>query len=140
MKCRVVLADDHKPFQEAVRNLLERDPCIEIVGEAGDGAEALELARVAQPDVMIMDIRMPGVNGVAALRHLATIHPHVKVIILSATSEPIFAMAMLDAGACGYVTKADAEELPRAIHAVVSDSKFLSTEVAAEAAGLADTE
>ena len=140
MKSRVALADDHKQFREAVRNLLLRDPGIEIVGEAGDGIGALELALSAQPDVMVMDIRMPGINGVDLLRQLVAAHPRVKVIVLSVTSAPIFATEMLATGACGYVTKADAAELPHAIHAVANNSKFLSVEVAAAIADMTDSE
>ena len=131
MKSRVVLADDHKAFREVLRSLLQRDPDIEVVGEAGDGSEALDLVRSTQPDVIVMDIRMPKINGVAALRQLVADHPAVKVIVLSVTAESIFAAEMLAAGAGGYVTKADAGELPRAIHAVVSGSSYLSAEVAA---------
>ena len=129
MKTRVVLADDHKPFREVLRNLLERDPDIVVVGTAGDGAEALALVRSTLPDVVVMDIRMPRLNGVDALHSLAAAHPAIKVIVLSVTSEPIFAAKMLATGASGYVTKADAGELPRAIHAVVSGSTYLSAEV-----------
>ncbi len=131
MKSRVVLADDHKAFRQAMRMILERDPSIEVVGEAGDGTEALELVRSVHPDVLVMDVRMPGVNGIAALRQLIAADSSVKVIVLSVTSEPIFASAMLGAGARGYVTKGDAGELPRAVRAVVSDNNYLSTEVAA---------
>jgi len=139
MKSRVVLADDHKVFREAMRSMLERDPSIEVIGEAGDGTEALDLVGSVHPDVVVMDVRMPGVNGIVALRQLIAAHPRVKVIVLSVTSEPIFASEMLGAGACGYVTKGDAGELPRAIHAVLSDSNYLSTEVAAMVADSADT-
>ncbi|MBI4289852.1 MAG: response regulator transcription factor [Betaproteobacteria bacterium] len=134
MKSRVVLADDHRPFREAMRMILERDPGIEVVGEAGDGTEALDLVQSVHPDVLVIDVRMPGVNGIAALRQLVAADSCVKVIVLSVASEPIFASAMLGAGARGYVTKGDAAELPRAVRAVVSDNNYLSTEVAAAVA------
>jgi two-component system NarL family response regulator len=130
MKIRVVLADDHKAFREVLRSLLQRDPDIEVVGEAGDGSEALDLVQSTAPDAVVLDIRMPKLNGVAALRQLVAAQPSVKIIVLSVTSEPIFAAGMLAAGACAYVTKADAGELPRAIHAVVGGSNYLSAEVA----------
>ena len=133
MKFRVVLADDHKPFREALRNLLERDPGIEIIGEAGDGTEMLDLVRSGQPDVVVLDMRMPGMNGIDTVRQLAATHPSAKLIVVTATSESTFAAETLGAGASGYVTKADAEELPRAIHAVVRGSTYLSAEVAATA-------
>ena len=131
MKIRVVLADDHKAFREALRGFLEKDPSIDIVGEASDGSEAMDLVRSVQPDVAVMDIRMPGVNGIAALLQLAAAHPAVKLIVLSVTAEPIFAAEMLRVGASAYVTKANAEELPRAIHAVMNHRTYLSAEVAA---------
>ena len=131
MKSRVVLADDHKLFREAMRAMLERDPSIEVIGEAGDGTEALALVQSVHPDVLVMDVRMPGVNGITALRQLIAADSWVKVIVLSVTSEAIFASEMLGAGARGYVTKGDAGELPRAIHAVVGNGNYLSTEVAA---------
>ena len=134
MKIRVVLADDHKAFREAVRSLLERDRNIDVIGEAGDGNEAMDLVHSAQPDVAVMDIRMPGINGVDLLRQLAAAHPLVKLIILSVTAESIFAAEMLRSGASAYVVKADAEELPRAIDAVMDQRTYLSTEVAGPAA------
>ena len=129
MKSRVVLADDHQAFRKALRSMLEHDPGIAIVGEAGDGNELLDLVRSLQPDVVVTDIRMPGVGGIAALRQLVADHPGVKVIVVSVTSESQFATEMLSAGASAYVTKADAVELPQAIHAVASGSSYLSTEV-----------
>jgi DNA-binding NarL/FixJ family response regulator len=130
---RVVLADDHKLFREALRNMLQRQPDIEVVGEAGDGIEAVELVRSLLPDVMVTDIRMPRLNGIAAIAQLLAAHPSVKVIVLSVNAEHIFASEMLAAGARGYVTKSDAEELPRAIRAVANGLQFRSPEVAAPA-------
>jgi two-component system NarL family response regulator len=126
-----VLADDHKLFREALRNMLQRQPEIEIVGEAGDGIQAVELVRSLLPDVVVMDIRMPRLNGIAAIGQLLAAHPSVKVIVVSVNSERIFALEMLAAGARGYVTKSDAEELPRAIRAVMNGLEYLSLEVAA---------
>ena len=134
MRIRVLLADDHKPFREALRNMLQRDPDIEVAGEAGDGIRAVELARSLLPDVVVMDIRMPRLNGIEAIAQLLAVHPPVKVIVLSVNSERIFASEMLAAGARGYVTKSDAEELPRAIRAVLNNLEYLSLEVAATVA------
>lgn len=130
MTTRVVLADDHKLFREALRNMLQRQPDIEVVGEAGDGIEAVELVRSLLPDVMVTDIRMPRLNGIAAIAQLLAAHPSIKVIVLSVNAEHIFASEMLAAGARGYVTKSDAEELPRAIRAVTNGLEFRSPEVA----------
>jgi two-component system NarL family response regulator len=131
LKNRVLLADDHKLFREALRNMLERHHDIEVVGEAGDGIEAVELVRSLLPDVVVTDIRMPRLNGVAAIAQLLAVHPPVKVIVVSVNSARIFALEMLNAGARGYVTKSDAEELPHAIRAVMNDLEYLSLEVAA---------
>jgi DNA-binding NarL/FixJ family response regulator len=131
LKNRVLLADDHKLFREALRNMLQRHQDIEVVGEAGDGIEAVELVRSLLPDVVVMDIRMPRLNGIAAIAQLLAAHPSVRVIVLSVNSARIFALEMLNAGARGYVTKSDAEELPHAIRAVMNDVEYLSLEVAA---------
>ena len=131
MRIRVLLADDHKPFREALRNMLQRHADIEVVGEAADGVEAVELVRSLQPDVVVTDIRMPRLNGIVAIGQLLAALPSVKVIVLSVNSARIFASEMLVAGARGYVTKSDAEELPHAIRAVMNDLEYLSLEVAA---------
>ena len=133
MNCRVLLADDHQPSREAVRNLLQRHGHIEVVGEAGDGMQAMELTRTLLPDIVVMDIRMPRLNGIGAVSQLRAAHPAVKVIVLSANAAAIFASAMLAAGARGYVTKSDAEELPQAICAVLAGNAYMSSEVAAPA-------
>jgi two-component system NarL family response regulator len=129
VKIRIVLADDHPAFRASIRALLERDARLQVIGEAGDGIEALELVRSALPDVVVMDIRMPRLGGVEAIRELVKAHPSVRVIVLSLNAERLFAMEMLGAGARGYVTKGDAGVLPHAIHAVVGDGPFLSPEV-----------
>jgi DNA-binding NarL/FixJ family response regulator len=133
LKIRIVLADDHKAFRASIRALLQRDPDLEVIGEADDGVEALELVRTARPDVVVVDIRMPRLSGVEAIRELAKVHPSVKIIVFSLNSERMFASEMLHAGASGYVTKGDARELPQAIHAVVSGIPYLSPEVAGKA-------
>ncbi len=129
-----MLVDDHKALREALRNLLRRQEDMEVVGEAGDGAEAVELVHTLLPDVVITDMRMPRLSGSAALVQLRAAHPSVKVIVLSVNSTPTLASAMLAAGASGYVTKADAAELPRALRAVMNGHAYLSHEVAAQEA------
>ena len=131
MRNRVVLADDHTLFREALRNMLQRHPDIEVVGEAVDGIHAVELVRSLLPDVVVMDIRMPRLNGIAAIAQMLAAHPRLKVIVLSVNSARIFALEMLAAGARGYVTKGDAEEVPSAIRAVMNGQEYLSLEVAA---------
>lgn len=131
LKTRVVLADDHKLFRATLSNLLQRHPDIEVVGQAGDGIEAVELVRSLLPDVVVTDMRMPRLTGSAAIAQFRAAHAGIKVIVLSVNSVHVLASQMLAAGAHGYVTKADAEELPRAIRAVMNGVEYLSPEVAA---------
>ena len=136
MKLRILLADDHKMFREALRSMLEKEPDIEIVAEVGDGRDVLRQANETNPEVVCMDVGMPGLNGIEATRRLVLAHPGVKVIGLSAFSDRRFVLEMLNAGAAGYVTKAEAgEELIRAIHAVRRHQTYLCPEVGA---GVAD--
>lgn len=117
MRLRVALIDDHQPYRERLRALLEEDRDIEIVAEAGSGEEILEIALSTEIDVACMDISMPGINGIEATRRLLASKPGVRVIGLSAYAETHYVEAMLDAGAAGYFTKADAGEgLLQAIH------------------------
>lgn len=131
MSIRVLLADDHRMVREALRSVLEREQDIEVVAEAGDGPAVLELVGQASPDIVVMDIGMPGLNGVDATRRLIAEHPGVKVVALSAYSDKRFVLEMLNAGALGYVIKASAgEELTRAIRAVMQNQTYLCPEVA----------
>jgi two-component system NarL family response regulator len=128
---RVMLADDHQMFRDALRSMLERVPRLEIVAETGDGLEVLRLARQTSPDIVCMDIGMPGLNGIDATRRLLKERPAVKVIALSAFSDQQYVLDMLKAGACGYVTKAEAgEELLRAIGAARRNRQYLCPDVA----------
>lgn len=128
---RILLADDHQMFRDALRSLLEvahctKSFCIEVVAETGDGLEVVNLARSSLPDIVCMDIGMPGMNGIEATRRLLAACPGVKVIAVSAFIEQHYVLDMLDAGAMAYVTKAgSSDELLRAIEAVRSDKKYL---------------
>lgn len=131
-KLRVLLAEDHRMFREALRYMLAREPDIQIVGEVGDGVELLQCAGEAAPDVVCMDVSMPRMTGIEATRRLLAMNPTIKVIGLSAYTEKHFVLDMLDAGAVGYVTKAEAgEELLRAIRATRSGRRYLCPSVAA---------
>lgn len=134
MKVRVLLADDHKMFRHALRLILEDEPNVEIVGEAGDGQEMLALAHRVEPDVVCMDISMPLMDGIDATRRLLAIRPSVKVIGLSAYSDQYYVRQMMSAGAAGYITKAEsAEEIMRAINTVYrSKKKYLCPDIAAQ--------
>ncbi|MBI3140237.1 MAG: response regulator transcription factor [Rhodocyclales bacterium] len=130
-KCRVLLVDDHKILREALRWLLEREEDIQVVGEAGDGEEALGLAGQAGPDMVVMDVGLPHMNGIEATRRLVAENPRIRVLALSVFEEPRVVLEMLEAGASGYVVKSDsAEELLRAIRAVARGDTYLCPEVA----------
>jgi len=116
MNARVVIVDDHKMFRDGLRGLINAEPGMEVVGEAIDGREAIEVARRLSPDVVVMDISMPGMNGIEALRHLIKDRPEVKVIMLSMYSSGPLVQSVLAAGAAGYVLKgADFAELASTI-------------------------
>jgi len=135
MTLRVLLADDHQLLRDALRLMLEREQGVEVVGYASDGNEVLRLARQTQPDIVCMDIGMPGMNGIEATEQLLAIRPNVKVIGLSAYADQRFILDMLKAGAAGYVTKAAAgEELLRAIQAVARQQTYLCSVAAATVA------
>jgi DNA-binding NarL/FixJ family response regulator len=131
MTQRILLVDDHQMFREALRALLERHTNLEVVAETGDGAEALRLARLIQPDIVLMDIGMPGMNGVETTRQMMAAQPSLKVVALSTYAERRYVLDMLEAGAVAYVTKAEAsEELMRAIDAIQRDRSYLCPDVA----------
>lgn len=133
---RILLADDHQMFRDALRSLLEKAPNIHIVGETGDGLEVVKLTRATTPDIVCMDIGMPGMNGIEATRRLVSTCPGVKVIAVSAFADQRYALDMFDAGAVAYVTKSGAgEELLRAIEAVKKNQKYVCPRVASVIAG-----
>jgi DNA-binding NarL/FixJ family response regulator len=105
MNAKVMIVDDHKMFRDGLRGLINAEPGMEVVGEAVDGREAIEVARRLAPDVVIMDISMPGMNGIEAMRHLIKERPGVKVIMLSMYSSGPLVQSVLAAGAVGYVLK-----------------------------------
>jgi DNA-binding NarL/FixJ family response regulator len=116
MNTRVMIVDDHKMFRDGLRGLINAEPGMEVVGEAVDGKEAIEVARKLSPDIVIMDISMPGMNGIEAMRHLIQNNPKVKVIMLSMYSSGPLVQSVLAAGASGYVMKgSDFAELAAAI-------------------------
>lgn len=127
----VLLADDHQIFRQALATLLEKDTGIQVTAQACDGPTAIELARTSAPDVAIMDIGMPGIDGIEATRQILAADPGLRVIILSAYGEMHFVTEALKAGAGGYVVKAAAaDELLRAVHAVAAGGSYLSPQVA----------
>jgi DNA-binding NarL/FixJ family response regulator len=125
-----LLADDHKLVRAGIRSLLERLPDIEVVAEASDGREALRLIGEHRPQIVLMDIAMPELNGVEATRRVAKTFPDVSVIILSIYSDEEHVYQALLAGASGYLLKGAAiEELELAIRAVAQNETYLSPPV-----------
>jgi two-component system NarL family response regulator len=119
-RIRVLIADDHQRFRGALRRLLESDPAIEVIAEVGSGNEVLAVTDRLRPDVVCMDYRMPGLDGIAATRQLITACPELKIIGMSANAESHFASVMCQAGAAGYVAKGDTgARLLRLIHDVL---------------------
>ena len=131
MALRILLADDHKIVRDGLRSLLETQQGMEVVGEAENGRLALELARQKKPDVVIMDVSMPDLNGIEATRQMLVAQPGVRVIALSMHSDRRLVAGMLQAGASGFLLKDCAfDELARAIHAVMANQPYLSSRIA----------
>jgi DNA-binding NarL/FixJ family response regulator len=131
MTIRVVLADDHRLVREALRVALERERDIAIVGEATDGTAAIKLVRKVKPDVVVLDVAMPELNGIEAAARIHARHPTVKILALSAHADKRYVLEMLSGGAAGYVTKSAAgRELVQAIRTVAAGGCYLSAELA----------
>jgi len=127
MSISVLLVDDHGMIRSGLRALLQAEPDLKVVGEASQGRVAVEMVHSLCPDVVVMDLRMPDMNGIEATRQLTAANPGVKVIGLSANSDRQGITEMLRAGAKGYVLKESAyEELSQAIHMVVKNKIYLS--------------
>jgi DNA-binding NarL/FixJ family response regulator len=131
MNIKIVLADDHKIVREGLKALLEKESDIEIVAVAEDGRAAVQFAQDLLPDVVVMDIGMPGLNGIEATRCITVEVPQIKVLVLSMHSARRYVLEALSAGAKGYMMKDCAsEELARAIHIVYENETYLSPKVA----------
>ena len=124
---RIILADDHLLIRASLKSLMAEFTGVEVVGEAGDGREAIELIAKHQPNLAIMDITMPGLNGLEATRRVVKEHPQVRVVVLSQHADETHVLQALRAGASGYVLKGSApRELEMAIQAVARGEIFLS--------------
>ena len=127
---QILLVDDHTIFRAGIRVLLEMQPNFKVVGEAEDGAKALTLVREHLPDVVLMDIAMPGVDGLSATKQIKKIAPLTKIILLTQHENKEYIQPALKIGAAGYVLKrAAANELVMAIHAVNQGKSFLDSNV-----------
>jgi DNA-binding NarL/FixJ family response regulator len=131
MSIKIILAEDHKITREGLVNMLKGQPDMEVVGEAGDGREAIQLARELTPDLVIMDVTMPSLNGIDATRIITSSPKSVSVIALSMYSDKQFVQGMMQAGASGYLLKDCAfDELVHAVRAVFKGDTYLSPGIA----------
>jgi len=131
MKIKVLLADDHKIFRDGLRTLIEKEAGMEVVAEAENGRKTIKLTEKLAPNVIIMDVSMPDMNGIEATRRIMAGRPDVKVIALSMHSDQRFVLDMLEAGASGYLLKDCAfDELAVAIRQVTAGNTYLSPKIA----------
>lgn len=123
---RILLADDHAVLRAGLHALLDAEPDMTVIGEAGTGEEAVEQAKTLQPDVVVMDLTMPGMHGLEATRAITSSLKNVKVLVLTMHQEEDYLLAVLEAGGSGYVTKKSADkDLTRAIRTVARNEVFL---------------
>ncbi len=130
MSIRVLIADDHKIMLAGLRSLLEKQSDLEVIAEAENGRKAVKMAQETKPDIVVMDVSMPDLNGIEATTQIIESVPDTRVIALSMHSDKRFVMGMLRAGAAGYLLKDCAsQELANAIHQVAGGKKYLSPEI-----------
>jgi two-component system response regulator NreC len=127
MSIKIIVVDEHKILREGLSTLIAKQPDMEIIGEATDGREVLQLLEKSKPDLILMDVTMPNLNGIEATRKIKSKKPNIEIIALSLHSDRRYVLGMIDAGASGYLLKECAfEELVRAINTVMSKKKYLS--------------
>ncbi len=131
LKIKVLLVDDHRIVREGIKSLIDSQSDMEVIAEASSGREAIRIVRKMSPDLVVMDVAMPDMNGIEATRHITSEFPGVKVIALSMHSNKRFVVEILRVGASGYLLKDCAfEELANAIRAVMAGELYLSSKVA----------
>ena len=136
MAWTLLLADDHQMVRQGLRALLAQEPDLRLVGEAAEGLEAVRLAERLRPDVLVLDLMMPGLNGLDVTRHVARRVPETHVVILSMHAHEAYVLESLLAGAAGYVLKeSSSDELVKAIRAVTAGGRYLSPPLSEEALG-----
>jgi len=130
-KIRILIADDHPLFRDGMHGLLDSVPDTEVVGEAATGDEAIALAASLQPDVILMDIKMPGINGIQATREIVHTSPHIGILVVTMLEDDDSVFAAMRAGACGYLLKgANQAEILRAIRAVANGEAIFGPSIA----------
>jgi two-component system, NarL family, response regulator NreC len=129
---RVLLADDHVVVREGLKRLIDEQPDILVVGEAGDGAATIQKVQELKPDVIVMDISMPGMNGLVATKKLKELHPDIVIVTLTRHADDAYLQELLRAGASGYVLKQSApSELIQAIRAAAAGGQYLDSTLTA---------
>lgn len=135
-KLRIILADDHETVREGLRLIINLQDDMEVCGEANNGHDAISLAQELQPDVLVMDVTMPKLNGLKATRKLKEICPHLKVLTLTRHTDDAYLQELLRAGASGYVLKqSSSDELLRAIRAIAEGGNYLDPSIAGRVMG-----
>ena len=130
MTIKILLADDHKIVFDSLKSLLDRQPDMEVVGGAENGRVAVEQVHELKPDVVIMDVTMPNLNGIEATRQITSQYPEIKVVALSMHADKQFVTGILSAGASGYLTKnCSFDELVKAVRLVAENKKYLCPDV-----------
>jgi DNA-binding NarL/FixJ family response regulator len=128
---RILVVDDFEPWRRFARSTLERQPEVKVIGEVSDGLEAVQQAQQMQPDLILLDIGLPTINGIEAARRIRDCAPHSKILFVSENRSPDVAQEALSTGAGGYLVKSDAtSELLPAVKAVIKGKRFVSTSLA----------
>ncbi len=130
LKNKIIIVDDHNLFRNGIKFLLSEIPDIEIVAEASDGKEFLDIIKVITPDIVLMDINMPVMNGVEATKRALELYPDLKILVLSMFSDEEYYNTMIDLGVKGFILKdADNEELKNAVRRVISGNTYFSQDL-----------
>ena len=127
----VLLVDDHDLVRAGIKKILDDVSGIKVIGEAATGEDAVKMARKSRPNVVVMDVKMPGIGGFEATRKLIRVDPDIKVLVLTICDNDLYPARLLQAGAAGYITKgASMDEMVRAIRSIHSGQRYISSDIA----------